>query len=70
MQSINKSLARLDHISNLNWSKRDLNLEAVSNINQVFRKVVTTVDPNAFSLPSKEVATLIMKDVSSNQNKA
>lgn len=35
MKSINKSLAKLDQISTINWSKKDMNLEILS----------TTADP-------------------------
>lgn len=48
LRTINKSLAKLDQISQLNWSKKDLNLEALTINNQVFNRVQTAVDPRVF----------------------
>lgn len=42
-------MAKLDNISQMNWSKRDVNLEYVATGNQVFNRVQTTVDPMTFS---------------------
>ena len=39
LRTINKSLAKLDQISQLNWSKKDLNLDALTINNQVFNRV-------------------------------
>jgi hypothetical protein len=54
LRTINKSLAKLDQISQLNWSKKDQNLEAVTINNQVFNRVQTTVDPRVFRDSSAE----------------
>lgn len=48
LKTINKSLAKLDQISQLNWSKKDLNLDSITVNNQVFNRVQTTVDPRVF----------------------
>lgn len=48
LRTINKSLAKLDQISQLNWSKKDLNLDALTINNQVFNRVQTAVDPRVF----------------------
>lgn len=44
-RSINKSLAKLEQLSLMNWSKRDLNLEAIATGNSVFHRVSTQLDP-------------------------
>ena len=54
IKSINKSLGKLDQISQLNWSKKDFRVEAVATGNQVFNRVHTTVDPKTFSHSAKE----------------
>jgi hypothetical protein len=54
LRTINKSLAKLDQISQLNWSKKDQNLEAVTINNHVFNRVQTTVDPRVFRDSSAE----------------
>lgn len=48
LRTINKSLAKLDQISQLNWSKKDLNLDALTINNQVFNRVQTALDPRVF----------------------
>lgn len=49
MKSINKSMAKLEQISQMNWSKKDQNLDVLATGNQVFNKVQTTVDPRSFA---------------------
>lgn len=48
LKTINKSLAKLDHISQINWSKRDLNLDTITAGNQVFNRTLNTQDPRAY----------------------
>jgi hypothetical protein len=48
MKTINKSLAKLDHISQMNWSKKDYDVDAVSIGNSVFNRIQTSVDPKIF----------------------
>jgi hypothetical protein len=50
INTINKSMAKLEHISQLNWSKRDLNMNHVATGNTVFKSVVQqTNDPKTYS---------------------
>jgi len=44
-RSINKSLAKLEQHSLVNWSRRDLKLEAVATGNSVFHRVSSQLDP-------------------------
>jgi hypothetical protein len=45
VQSINKSMNKLEALSQMNWSKRDANPEAITGGHLVFKRVQTTVDP-------------------------
>lgn len=47
--SINRSLAKLDHISQMNWSKRDFNQDKISTNPQVFKRFLSTMDPKLFN---------------------
>lgn len=51
LNSINKSMAKLDQISQMNWSKKDQNLDMIATVNPVFNNLVqqTSVDPKTFT---------------------
>eukprot|EP00347_Sterkiella_histriomuscorum_P020762 403336563 len=46
--NINKSIAKLETISQMNWSKKDFNLDKISQNSQVFKRYLSTVDPQMF----------------------
>ena len=50
VQSIKKSMNKLEALSQMNWSKRDVPADIIAPGSLVFNRVHTTVDPLAFSL--------------------
>jgi hypothetical protein len=49
VQSIRKSMNKLEAISQMNWSKRDVPADILAPGSTVFNRVHTTVDPQVFS---------------------
>jgi hypothetical protein len=50
VQSIKKSMNKLEALSQMNWSKRDVPADIIAPGSLVFNRVHTTNDPLAFSI--------------------